>query len=42
MYTTEVLARATARLAGLRADHESQANARQAELEAIARLFQED
>ena len=32
MYTTEVLARATARLAGLRADHESQANARQAEV----------
>ena len=32
MYTSEVLSRATARLAGLRADHESQANARRAEV----------
>lgn len=32
MYTTEVLSRATARLAGLRADHESQYNARRAEV----------
>lgn len=32
MYTTEVLSRATTRLAGLRADHESQANSRKAQV----------